>query len=100
MDGSSTDDDHYSEGHNQAVESDVCKMGDSRDNSVRQWPTICHEYEDFRKLNGIHRVLVASYHPSSNGLAERAVKTVKQGMSKMTEGSLQDKLSRFCLAVV
>ena len=52
---------------------------------------VSHEYEDFWKLNGIHRILVAS----SNGLAERAVKTVKQGFSKMTEGSLQYKLSRF-----
>ena len=40
-------------------------------------------------------VLVAPYHPSSNGLAEHAVKTVKQGISKLTEGSLQDKISRF-----
>lgn len=42
-----------------------------------------------------YAVLVAPYHPSSNGLAEWAVKTVKQGISKMTEGTLQDKLSRF-----
>ena len=40
-------------------------------------------------------MVVAPYHPSSNGLAERAVKTVKEGIKKMAEGSLLDKLSRF-----
>ena len=38
------------------------------------------------------------YHPSSNGLAERAVQTFKQGLRKLTEGSLFDRLSRFLFA--
>ena len=53
------------------------------------------EFEQFCRKNGIRHVRVAPYHPSSNGLAERAVQTVKQGLRKMTEGSLQLKLSRF-----
>ena len=36
-------------------------------------------------------MLIAPYHLSSNGLAERAV---KQGLKKLTEGSLRDKLSK------
>ena len=40
-------------------------------------------------------MLVATYHPSSNGLAEQAVKTVKEGIKNMSEGCLLDKLSRF-----
>ena len=43
----------------------------------------------------VHHIRVAPYHPSSNGLAERAVQMVKQGLWKMTEGNLQLKLSRF-----
>ena len=35
------------------------------------------------------------YHPSSNGLAERAVQTFKNGLKKMRDGSLQTKVARF-----
>ena len=31
------------------------------------------EFEEFTKQNGIRHVRSASYHPASNGLAERAV---------------------------
>ena len=56
---------------------------------------VAQEFKTFCKSNGVKQVLVAPYHPSSNGLAERAVKTVKEGIKKMAEGSLLDKLSRF-----
>ena len=38
---------------------------------------------------------MAPYHPASNGLAERAVRTIKQGLRKMTEGSLSAQIARF-----
>ena len=34
------------------------------------------------------------YHPSSNGLAEKAVQIVKQGLKWMTDGTITDKLSQ------
>ena len=52
------------------------------------------EFTQFCLRNGIHHVLVTPYHPSSNGLAERAVQTIKNGIRKMVEGNLQLKLSR------
>ena len=52
------------------------------------------EFAEFCELNGIRYVRVP-YHPSSNGLEERAVQTFKKGLKKLSKGSVQDKFSRF-----
>ena len=54
------------------------------------------EFEEFTKRNGIKHLTSAAYHPSSNGLAERAVQTVKDGLKKMT-GPLEARIPRFLL---
>ena len=41
------------------------------------------EFKDFVKANGIKHVTSAPYHPSTNGLAERAVQILKQGLKKV-----------------
>ena len=54
------------------------------------------QFQTYMKDNGIKLIFSAPYHPSSNGLAERAVQTVKQGLRQMQgPGTIQDKLSRF-----
>ena len=53
-----------------------------------------NEFSEFLQRNGIEHVRSAPYHPSSNGLAERAVQTVKEGVKKM-KGPLEVKLARF-----
>lgn len=53
------------------------------------------EFASFMKQNGICHVRSAPFHPSSNGLAERAVQTFKEGMKKMKGETVQIKLSRF-----
>uniref|UniRef100_A0A3B3B4L9 Gypsy retrotransposon integrase-like protein 1 n=1 Tax=Oryzias melastigma TaxID=30732 RepID=A0A3B3B4L9_ORYME len=53
------------------------------------------EFETFMKQNGIDHVRSAPFHPSTNGLAERAVQTFKEGMKKIKGDTLQTKLSRF-----
>ncbi|XP_061570028.1 uncharacterized protein K02A2.6-like [Cololabis saira] len=53
------------------------------------------EFETFMKQNGVDHVKSAPFHPSSNGLAERAVQTFKEGMKKVKGDTLQTRLSRF-----
>ena len=53
------------------------------------------EFAEFVKRNGICHVKSSPYHPTSNGLAERAVQTLKDGLKKMASGSLETKLVRF-----
>ncbi|BHF80739.1 hypothetical protein SprV_0702386700 [Sparganum proliferum] len=53
------------------------------------------EFKDFMEKNGIRHLTTAPYHAASNGLAERAVQTIKHGLVKQTEADLATKLSRF-----
>ena len=53
------------------------------------------EFVDFVKHNSIRHVTLSPYHPSSNGLAERAVETMKDGLKKLVSGSLETKLAGF-----
>jgi len=52
------------------------------------------EFKEFLRHNGIQHVRSDPYHPSSNGLAERAVQTVKMGVKKLN-GPLEVRLARF-----
>ena len=55
------------------------------------------ELENFLSKNGIKHTKVSPYHPASNGQVEQAVRVFKEGIKKMEEGTMQDKLSRFLL---
>ena len=54
------------------------------------------EFVTFVHSNGIKRLTSAPYHPASNGLAERAVQTLKNALKKDLGGvSLETQISGF-----
>ena len=55
------------------------------------------DFNVFTRRNGIRHVTSAPYHPSLNGLGERAVAS-KQGMKKQGKGSIETKLACFLLS--
>ena len=56
------------------------------------------EFATFMLANGVKHVRTAPYHPASNGLVECAVQTLKTGLRKLKERTLETKLSRFLFA--
>ena len=54
------------------------------------------EFKAFVQKNGIRHLTSAPYHPTSNGLAERAVQTLKSALKKDPGGvSLETQICRF-----
>ena len=53
------------------------------------------EFSEFLAKNGVRHVTTPPYHPASNGLVERAVQTFKEGLKRITAGTLNTRLSRF-----
>ena len=52
-------------------------------------------FQTFCVQNGVRHLLTAPLSPKSNGLAERAVQTVKQGIRKQQGGTIHTRLARF-----
>ena len=54
------------------------------------------EFRDFMRYNGIVHQRVPPYHPSSNGLAENMVRSLKQALNKAHKGdSIETKVAKF-----
>ena len=53
------------------------------------------EFETFMTSNGIRHIKSAPYHPSTNGLTERAIQTLKGNLKKSKTGPLETRISRF-----
>ena len=59
---------------------------------------VSSEFKSFLQKNGIKHLTSTPYHPSTNGLVERAVQTFKQEMKKQDDGSVDTKLASFPLS--
>ena len=55
---------------------------------------VSEEFESFLKTNGIKHHTFSAYHPASNGLAEQAVQTLKNGLKKVRDGTLASRIAR------
>ncbi len=55
------------------------------------------EFSEFLKQNGVKYVRCNPYHPESNGLAERFVRSFKQAASGATTKSIHHQLKNFLL---
>ena len=55
------------------------------------------EFKSFMEVNGIVHVTTAPFSPSSNGLAERAVQSVKRGIEKIDGDCLHARLQKYLL---
>ena len=53
------------------------------------------KFKQFVTRNSIKYTFSALYHPSTNGLAERAIRTFKQGLREMSQGTVREKLIKF-----
>ena len=52
-------------------------------------------FKAFVDQNSIKHICSAPYHPSMNGLAERAVQTFKQSLRQISGASVREKLAKF-----
>ena len=56
------------------------------------------EFKAYLTKNGIEQITSAPYYLATNGMAERVVQIVKQGLKKVTQGSIQTCLAKILKA--
>ena len=60
---------------------------------------ISSEFDNFMRMNGINHIKSAVYHPSTNGLAENMVKTLKITYDLIVREILMKDYKSFCLSI-
>ena len=56
------------------------------------------EFQMFLRQSGVKHLLSALYHPTTNGLAERAVQVVERGLKKVQKGSIRSRIGTVLFA--
>ena len=92
---------HGSSDYHQSHERNICNAWSTKSSCQWQWSSCAllpREFESFLEIQVVKHSLSAPYHPATNGLAERAVQTVKQGVTRQRrDRDLRDRLSIFLL---
>ena len=55
---------------------------------------ISKKFKQFLQRNGVRHTTLPPYHPTSNGLMERALQIFKRIFEKLTYGTVQTKIAR------
>ena len=71
----------------------ICRHGVPHEIVIDFGPEMRTELRDFLKSYGVHVVSISAYHPQANGPVERAMRTLKDALSKMTNGYEVDPVS-------
>lgn len=64
----------------------ICRHGVPHEIVIDFGPEMRSELRNFLKRYGVHVISISAYHPQANGLIERAMRTLKDALSKMTNG--------------
>ena len=71
----------------------ICRHGVPHEVVIDFGPEMRSELREFLKKYGVYVTSISAYHPQSNGPAERAMRTLKDALSKMTNGYENDPAS-------
>ena len=61
---------------------------------------VSEEFQQFLKCNGMKQVNSTPYHPSSNGLTERAMQIVKKRLRKITDGTIKTRIAKVLFSYI
>ena len=62
---------------------------------------VSEEFQTFCRVNGIKHITSAPYHPSTNGLAERAIQSFKQGLKKLKKwAAAVEVIEHICMYIL
>ena len=84
---------YHCQSYHRMFEKCICSIGTPWKVSIGQQSYICQCR--ILQRNGVKHITTSPYLPSSNGLAEWAVQTFKNGLRKTKDGSLRTKLAQF-----
>jgi hypothetical protein len=72
----------------------ICRHGVPQEVVIDYGPEMRTELRRFLKKYGVNVTSISAYHPQSNGSVERAMRTMKDALSKLTDGYTENGPNR------